>query len=132
MSTAGPAVPQHTLRIPRGATWPAHGWVLLSRTERDAQGNALPLRAISPDTPISAKIRRHPRCEQVVHTFDTALVAMVLADTYGPDPVIVAQLGEIAHTVTATWDLDYGAWDLLVDHRLTLGGDVIAPLVVSR
>lgn len=98
----------------------------------DPDGNPVPLRSIAPDTPITAKIRATPGSAQVLHTFAAALVAIVLG-VYGPDPVIVAQLGEISHTVTGAWTWEHAVWDLLVDHRLVVpAAQVTAPWVVSR
>ena len=120
-------VPEFPLTIPRGAVWRAHAWVLLDRFTGEA------LREIPDIEPVlTARIRRHAGASQVLHTFATSLVELVLPNIYGDAPVIAAQLDQIGPTTTEAWTWDVGEWDLLVDHEVAVRGPVAAPWAVSR
>ncbi len=118
-------LPDYPLTIPRGATWPAHAWVLL-----DATGQ--PLREPPPDPTVVAKIRGRRSDSDVLHTFTGQIVMLTIPGQYGGQPVVAAQLAAIPHTVTAVWTWDTGEWDMLIGWEPVLGGTVSAPLLVSR
>lgn len=113
----------YPLEIPRGADFQPIGWVLKRAGE--------PIRSIA-GLDVVAKIRRFPGDQHVLLDLEVT-PTLIVADRYGPDPVVVAMLAGIDRAVTAALTFDTGVWDLMVNfEKPMIGGPVALPWVVSR
>lgn len=126
MTDSTTTVQRYDLTIPRGARFRAIAWALV-----DDAGNPL-TEGDTDGLTVSAKVRRYAGDEQVLHTFATSLVQVVVPGQWGGDPVPAAQLDELAAAATAAIAWDRGVWGLMVDDYEIVTGRVWAPWVVAR
>lgn len=113
------------LTIPRGATWPAHAWVLLN--DAGAALSAAPV-----DSTVVAKVRPRAYSDEILYTFTGSVVMLTIPGLYNGAPVAAVQLDQISHLVTAAWTWGSGEWDLMVGYEPVMTGTVKAPLMASR
>ncbi|GAA1402058.1 hypothetical protein GCM10009613_61380 [Pseudonocardia kongjuensis] len=116
----------HELEIRRGAVFRAHQWVLVD-------DDGAPLRPDGRSLTVVSKVRRAANSTQVLHTFGTAIVQLVLPDEYDDQPVLAAQLNPMTAEQTAALGFDRGVYDILVDDQLIFPTTTVtAPWVASR